>query len=307
MKRNASGRSDLSQTLEVSPESGDQFRLAFEQAPTGMIVSDLRGRFVHVNQAMAELLGYSIQQLADMGFQEITHPEDFDKDLFLVSELLKGRKTRFVMDKRCVRESGEIIHITLHGSLVRDARGRPVNFIGQIVDVTEQRNYEQAMRHMAYHDQLTGLPNRILFREKLEVSLAKAKANQDMLAVIFLDLDNFKIINDTLGHYSGDLALKQIAERLINSVRINDVVARLGGDEFTVALSSVVQEQDVSKILQKIIESLEKPLLLEERDFTVSASVGIALHPRDGQDVDALLRVADTAMYMSKRRKGVNN
>jgi diguanylate cyclase (GGDEF)-like protein len=196
--------------------------------------------------------------------------------------------------------------VLLHGALMRDRRGRPVNFVGQIIDVTEHKHRVQTMQHMAYHDQLTGLPNRILFREKLALSLAKAKASQDMLAVIFLDLDRFKIINDTLGHYIGDLALKLIADRLIKSVRSSDVVARMGGDEFTVALPNVAHEQDVLKILGKMITSLEEPLLFDGREFIVSASVGMAMHPRDGQDVDALLRVADTAMYMSKRNKDMN-
>lgn len=286
-------------------ESEERFQLIFDNAPIGMVISDLKGRFMRVNQAMADILGYSVEQLTAMDFPSITHPEDLEKDIFLVGELLHGKKPRFVMEKRYVRRDGEIINVTLHVSLVRDGRRRPRYFIGQIVDVTERRRYEQAIKHLAYHDPLTGLPNRVMLRDRLAVALAQSRANQDMLAVIFLDLDRFKIINDTLGHYIGDQALKLIAERLVGSVRSSDVVARLGGDEFTVLLPGISSEQDVCKVLRKIMDTLQQPLSLEEREFSVSASVGMALYPRDGQDSEELLQVADKVMYAAKQRKGI--
>lgn len=270
-----------------------------------MLISDLRGNFTRVNQAMADLLDYSPEELVMMNFSDITHPEDLEKDLWLVSDLIKGAKPRFVMEKRCLRRGGEIIHITLHVSLIRNRRGRPSHFIGQIVDITERKRHEQDIRYMAYHDPLTGLPNRMLLRDKLSVALAQARMNQDELAVIFLDLDRFKTINDTLGHYMGDQALKLISDRLTRSLRASDVVARLGGDEFTVVLPAISGEQEVFRVLQKIIEMIEEPLRLEGSVFTVSASIGIALYPRDGCDIDSLLQAADKAMYGSKQRKGI--
>jgi diguanylate cyclase (GGDEF)-like protein/PAS domain S-box-containing protein len=286
-------------------ESEERFQLVFEHAPIGMIIANFKGKFIRVNQAMADLLGYPLETLAQMSFTDITHPEDLTKDLFMVSELVRGKKRRFVMEKRYVRRDGEIIHVTLHVSLVRNDRGRPLYFIGQIVDITERTRYEQAIKHMAYHDPLTGLPNRVMLRERLAMLLAQARVNQDMVAVIFLDLDRFKLINDNLGHYVGDHALKIIAERMVHSVRASDMVARLGGDEFTVLLPGIVEEQDAFRVLCKIVESLGQPLRLEGEEFAVSASVGIALYPRDGQDSDTLLKVADAAMYDSKQRKGI--
>jgi diguanylate cyclase (GGDEF)-like protein/PAS domain S-box-containing protein len=293
------------QQIDALIESGERFKLIFEHAPIGMLITDLKGRFVKVNQALADLLAFPKRQLATMSFNDITHPEDLKKDLALVGELVKGKRNRFVMEKRYIRSDGEIIHVTLHVSLVRDLRGRPRYFIAQIVDITDRKHLEQTMRHLAYHDPLTGLPNRILFRDQLGMALAKARNQKHLLAVVFLDLDRFKKINDTLGHGMGDQALRLIADRLTNSVRSTDVVARLGGDEFTVMLSNVNLEKDVFVVLEKIIATLEEPLILKNQEFSVSASVGIALHPRDGHDIDTLLQVADQAMYASKRRKGI--
>jgi diguanylate cyclase (GGDEF)-like protein/PAS domain S-box-containing protein len=288
-------------------ESEERFRLVFDSAPIGMVIADLKGRFTRVNPAMADILGYTVDQLGVMDFTSITHPEDLAKDMFMVSDLISGRKKRFVMEKRYLRKDGEIIHVTIHVSLVRDARRRPRYFIAQIVDITERKRYEQTIKHLAYHDPLTGLPNRVMLRDKLTVALTQARGCQEMLAVIFLDLDRFKIINDTLGHYIGDQALKLIAERLVGAVRASDVVARLGGDEFTVLLPGISDENDVFKVLRKLVEAIQQPVRLEEREFSVSASVGIALYPRDGQGSEELLQVADMAMYSAKKRKGIGN
>ncbi|MDR3561598.1 MAG: diguanylate cyclase [Negativicutes bacterium] len=306
MERHTPGNDDNDHEARALRKSEERFRLVFEHAPIGMLISDLKGRFTRVNTAMADLLGYSVNQLVTMGFAEITHPEDLNKDISLVSELLRGKKPRFAMEKRYVRGDGAILHIMLHGSFVYDGR-RPACFIGQIVDITARKQHEQTMLHIAYHDQLTGLPNRMLFRDKLTQVLAEGKDKRQMLAVIFLDLDRFKIINDTLGHMMGDQALVLIADRLAGAVRASDVVARLGGDEFTVMLPNIKQEQDVYRVLPKIIEALEEPLRINGKEFAVSASMGIALYPRDGQDVDTLLQVADQAMYSSKSRKGIND
>jgi diguanylate cyclase (GGDEF)-like protein/PAS domain S-box-containing protein len=272
-----------------------------------MVIADLKGRFTRVNQAMADILGYSAAELAGKNFAAVTHPEDLTKDIFMVGELVRGKKPRFVMEKRYMRKDGETIHVTLHVSLVRDARQRPRYFIVQIVDITERKRYELTIKHLAYHDPLTGLPNRVMLRDKLAVALAQARVSRDMLAVIFLDLDRFKIINDTLGHYIGDQALRLIAERLVGAVRGSDVVARLGGDEFTVLLPGIGGEQDVYKVLRKLMDTLQQPMRFESREFAVSASIGIALYPRDGQDSEQLLQVADKAMYSAKQRKGIES
>jgi diguanylate cyclase (GGDEF)-like protein/PAS domain S-box-containing protein len=305
MELTATGINDCNQALEALKESEERFRLIFEHAPIGMMIADLKGRFVRVNQAMADLLGYPVQQLTRMNFRDITHPEELEEDMLLVADLVNGKKQRLVIEKRYLHRDGEGIYVTLHVSLLRDLRGRPRYFIGQMVDITERKSSEQTMRYMAYHDPLTDLPNRVLFRDRLSLALAQARANERMLAIIFLDLDRFKTINDTMGHYLGDQALKFIAERFTSCVRSSDVVARLGGDEFTILLPNIVQEQDVDKVLQKIISMLEEPVVLKGTEFRVSASVGIALYPRDGNDVDTLLQVADREMYVAKSRKGI--
>ncbi len=288
-------------------ESEERFRLIFENAPIGMVIADLKGRFTRVNQAMADIFGYSVDQLTGMHFASLTHAEDLETDMFMVSELLQGKKPRFVMEKHYLRKDGEVINVTLHVSLVRDSRNRPRYFVIQIVDITERKRYEQTIKHLAYHDPLTGLPNRVMLRDRLALALAQARGSRDMLAVVFLDLDHFKIINDTLGHYTGDQALKLIAERLLGAVRSSDIVARLGGDEFTVLLPGISDEQDVLIVLSKLMEAIQQPMRFEDREFSVSASVGIALYPRDGQDSEELLQAADKEMYAAKQRKGIES
>jgi diguanylate cyclase (GGDEF)-like protein/PAS domain S-box-containing protein len=305
MERRAAAASRRSQALEALKESEERFRLIFEQAPISMAISDLRGRFLRVNQAMAELLGYPAEQFASMDFRDVTHPEDLQKDLAVARQLLHGETSRISLEKRYVRQNGEVIYVTMHLALMRDAGGEPRYFIGQVIDITEHKHHEQTIRHMAYHDPLTGLSNRVLFRDKLAVALSQARTNAEILGVIFLDLDRFKIINDTLGHNMGDQALKLIAERLVSSVRNTDLVARLGGDEFTVMLPNIIFEQDVFKVLDKVMHTLEQPIYLGGERFTVSASIGVALYPRDGEDIDSLLQVADMAMYAAKQKKGI--
>jgi diguanylate cyclase (GGDEF)-like protein/PAS domain S-box-containing protein len=299
------GNAECGRELEALIESEERFRLLFEHAPIGMVLADLQGKFQRVNQAMCDLVGYQADELCNLRFQDITHTDDRDNDLPMMEKLIKGDIPRFAVEKRYLRRDRQILYVMLYVSLRFYQDGSPAYFIGQIVDITERKRYEEAMRHMAYHDPLTGLPNRTLFRDKLIVALAQVCAQQGCLAVIFLDLDRFKTINDTLGHYMGDQALKIIADRLAAVVRKSDLVARLGGDEFTILLPNLADEKDIHTVLQKIMETLESPLYLEGKAFVITASIGIALYPADGNDVDALLQAADKAMYQDKQKRGI--
>ena len=169
-----------------------------------------------------------------------------------------------------------------------------------------QRRVEAMIRHQASHDQLTGLPNRLLFNERLSLALASAHQNAEMLAVIFLDLDRFKNINDTLGHPVGDLLLQGVARRLTKCLRGGDSIARWGGDEFTLLLHNINSPDDATKICQRIIQSLSTPFDFDGLELYTKASLGIALAPYDGEDAETLLKNADAAMYKAKQ-KGRNN
>jgi diguanylate cyclase (GGDEF)-like protein/PAS domain S-box-containing protein len=185
-------------------------------------------------------------------------------------------------------------------------------------DITKRTNAENHIRYMAYHDSLTRLPNMNLFREHLAHSLAAAAQTRKLCAVLFLDLDRFKLINDTLGHKIGDLLLRAIADRIISGMRrsdmvahignedIGDLVARMGGDEFTLLLTDIKKAEDVAKVAYRILEELSKPFLISSQELFITASIGIAFYPLDGEDIDILIRNADTAMYHAKIR-GRNN
>ena len=216
---------------------------------------------------------------------------------------------RIVLDDRSER----ILHT--QAEVVRDERGRPARLEGTIQDVTERRRSEEQIRYLAYHDTLTGLGNRRLFKERLELAIAHARRRDALLGVLFFDLDQFKRINDTLGHSVGDRLLQGVADRLVASVRDSDLVARtelataisrFGGDEFTVLLTQLAQVQDLAKVARRLLEVLARPFSLEGHEVVITASIGLAAWPTDGEDGEVLLRNADAAMYHAKEQ-GRNN
>ncbi len=199
-------------------------------------------------------------------------------------------------------EPGEGV-FQIHALPVRDEAGSVLAGMAMVQDVTEQRRTEDTIRWQAYHDALTGLPNRALLRERLEQVLAMSERSGELAALLFLDLDHFKHINDTLGHAAGDRLLQAVATRLANSVRSEDTVARMGGDEFLALLPSLQAPEDAAHIAQKITALFAAPLSLGDREVSVTASVGVSLFPFDGRDAESLLRHADVAMYRSKERR----
>jgi diguanylate cyclase (GGDEF)-like protein/PAS domain S-box-containing protein len=219
------------------------------------------------------------------------------------------------VDHRIVLPDGSERILQTQAQLSYDADGRPAGFEGTAQDVTDRRRVEEQIRWLAYHDSLTGLGNRLLFRERLDHAVAEAARTGAPLGVLFLDLDHFKRINDTFGHTQGDRLLQAVADRLVRSVRDSDLVARLegppaisrlGGDEFTVLLPEVADPGDLAKVARRLIEVLHRPFALGGHEVVITASVGIAAWPSDGSDAETLLRNADAAMYHAKER-GRNN
>ena len=188
----------------------------------------------------------------------------------------------------------------------KDSSDKPAGFRGIVRDVTERKQIEQQLNHIATHDTLTGLPNRMLFIDRLEVALAQSKRNRHKLAVMMLDLDHFKDINDTLGHMVGDQLLKEAGYRLAGLVRQSDTVARLGGDEFIILLSDIEQMEDSVGIAKIILKAFQQPFVCDNHKLTSSTSIGIAVYPDDGEDIDSLLKNSDMAMY-SVKTQGRNN
>lgn len=250
-------------------------------------------------------------------FLNLVHEEDRPV-LDLALNTLVEKHTPCDIDHRIVLPHESEVTINLQAEAVFDDQSKTLTIVGMAKDISERKRAEREIHQLAYYDSLTGLPNRVLFKDRVTQAIAHAHRYHSMLAVLFLDLDRFKVINDTLGHTIGDHLLKQVAERLAESVRHSDSVgrsfeqpetyemARLGGDEFTILLTNIQDAQDARKVSRRMLESLSRPFLLEGHEISITASVGIAIFPTDGDSLDQLLKNSDIAMYQAKEH-GRNN
>ncbi len=289
-------------------ESEERFHSAFDLASIGMALIAVDGGFLQVNKSLTDIFGYSKPELLQANLQMLTHANNSDNALALrLRQLLADDLPSFQIEMECFHKIvGKIVWTLLSASLVRDANGDPQYFIVQIQDITSRKFAEQQLLYLANHDPLTGLLNREQFQSSLTQALAAVQRHDTKLALMFLDLDRFKLINDTLGHRLGDLLLQAVSDRLRGAVRAQDILARLGGDEFIILLSDVVQIEDAARVAEKTIQLLAQPFALEGNDIVVTASIGISVYPDDGKDSHALLMNADAAMYLAKER-GKNN
>ncbi len=245
------------------------------------------------------------------------HPEDMTRVVRALEAALRG-ESAFDLDHRIVRPDGALRHLHSQAEITWDAKGQPARLSGTLQDITERKRAESQIRFLAFYDSLTGLPNRFQFREQLKKALAVARRNKRLVAVMFMDLDNFKRINDTAGHSAGDALLRKVADRLKGAIRVTDTgarddvpgpgesVARLGGDEFIVLLPDLSRPEDSAKVAARILDSLRAPFDLEGGEVFTTTSIGISLFPQDGTDVEDLLKNADAALYHAKD-SGRNN
>lgn len=291
-------RKRIDQALRLSEE---RFRNTMNVAPIGMAIMTLEGKYVEVNKSLCQIVGYSKSELEKMSFQEITYSEDLTSDLINVKKLIEGKIRLHQTEKRYVRKDGKVIWVQLTASLLKDSKtDKPLFFITQIEDITERKQTEEMVRILAYHDTLTNLPNRRSLSDSLNHMLASAKRHQHVLAVMFLDLDKFKHINDSLGHEAGDELLKAVAVRLSAALRLEDIIARISGDEFVIVLNEISHIQDAAIVANKIIDSMKKPFLIMGHEIETSISIGIAIFPKNGTEAKELIRNADSAMYVAK-------
>ena len=288
---------------EALRKSEEQFRLTFEMAPIGMAISTLEGKFQKVNQALCDALGYSSAELLELSFVEISHPEDWEIHRNLERKLIQSEETNFQIEKRFIAKNGRIVDTLLKVLLVYDADDRPLHFNNQIVDITERKSMEQQLLHDALHDALTGLPNRALFMDRLEQQLKKSQSQTNHLfAVLFLDLDRFKVVNDSVGHLVGDKLLIEIAHRLEKSISPTDTVARLGGDEFTILLENISSKSEATLVAESIYQTLTFPFYIDGYELFSTASIGIALSSQGYEKPEDMLRDADLTMYSAKEQ-----
>lgn len=302
---------ELHMTIEMAlykHKAEEELRMAtmvFENAMDGMTVTDAKGTILAVNNAFTKITGYTPEEavgknprILKSGRQDAEFYKGFWDTL-----IAKGKWEGEIWNRR---KNGEIYPEWTIISAIRNNQGNTTHYIGVARDTTERIRYEEKIKYQAYHDTLTGLPNRLLFYDRLSVALSNAKRSKGILAVIFLDIDGFKPINDNFGHDVGDILLQSITKRLMNCIRQGDTVARIGGDEFTLILPQVTQKEEVDEIAQRLIDTLKEPYLINKNNLYITASVGISFYPDDGKDMQTLMKKADIAMYSAKE-KGKNN
>jgi diguanylate cyclase (GGDEF)-like protein/PAS domain S-box-containing protein len=287
---------------EALAESEEKFRVIAENVEDLIVLLDTEGRRLYNSPSYGAVLG-DVRAGAD-SFAEV-HPEDRERIRKIFEQTVKtgiGHRTQF----RFLLKDGSVRHIESQGSVIRDASGKVSKVVVVSRDITERKHAEAYIRHLAHHDGLTGLPNRVLLADRLGLAIVQANREHRRAGVLFIDLDRFKEVNDKLGHQAGDRLLQMVAERLSASVREGDTVARLGGDEFVVLLPNIRDHDDTQRVANKILENVSRPYTLEGHAFMVTPSIGIAVFPDDGANVEDLMRDADAAMYHAKQM-GRNN
>ncbi len=281
-------------------EAHERFHSAFEHAPIGMALADLDGTIIRANPAMGRILGRDSDSLPGQHIDSFTHPDDRELTKSKLADLASSQSDGYRIEKRYCHADGHDVWVSVNVSCVRDHEGRSLYVIGQIEDVTESRALRERLAHAAIHDPLTSLPNRELFMDRLETSLRLASRGRRHVAVIFLDLDRFKLINDSLGHDVGDQILCAVARRLSGVMRASDTLARFGGDEFTVLCPEICTEEEAFAVARRLVGAMADPIVLPSGEIFVSLSVGIALSIGGSESGAMLLRNADVAMYQAK-------
>ena len=292
--------------LEALRQSEEKYRSILETIQEGYFEVDFAGNFTFFNDSLYRNLGYSKEELMGMNNRQYTDKEHSKKLFQTFNKVYNTGEPTERFDWQIIRKDGTKRYVESSVSLQKDSSGKPAGFRGIVRDVTERKQIEQQLNHIATHDTLTGLPNRMLFIDRLGVALAQSKRNRHKLAVMMLDLDNFKNVNDTLGHMVGDQLLKEVGYRLSGLLRQNDTVARLGGDEFIVLLSDLERMEDVIRVAEIILKAFKQLFVCGNHKLTSSTSIGIAVYPDDGNDIDSLLKNSDMAMYFVKMH-GRNN
>ncbi len=285
---------------EKTEEKIRRLARAVEQSPAPVVITDSNGNIEYVNPKFAQLTGYTSAEAIGRNpriLKSGKQPPELYEELW--QRISNGKEWRgeFVNKKK----NGDLYWENASISAIKNEEGVITHFVGVKEDITERKQKEESMRKLAYHDPLTGLPNRLLFKDRLSIALAQSNRNRQKLAVMLLDLDHFKDVNDTLGHNVGDQLLKAVGKRLIGLLRKNDTVARMGGDEFLLLLPEIKKLEDASTIAKRVMGTVRKPYAINGYKLRITASIGVAVYPHDGQDDDSLMTHADNAMYWAKK------
>ncbi len=281
-------------------ESEERFHSAFDHASIGMALVALDGRILQNNASIARMFGYTQAELLGMSLRALSHPDDLQNELNALGALAANEVPAIQLEKRFLHRDGHAVWTLLNVSMVRAADEAPLYCIVQTQDLSARRRAEEQLIQMAHHDLITGLVNRPYFIELGSHVIALANRRNESFGVLFLDLDGFKAINDSLGHQAGDTLLAATAERLRRCLRDSDVVGRWGGDEFVMIAESAGSKEQLERVAGNLLKEVGKPLRIDGEDVAISASIGIAIYPRDGQTLSSLVVNADSAMYQAK-------
>jgi len=301
-------------------ESEHLHRYLVNTSPDIIYILDQDGHFTFINERIETLLGYTSREIIGKHYSFLVHQRDMEAARYVFNERRVGDRASRNVELRLKYKDDSSQHyfdtrtlpieLSSIGMYKNENKSRKKTYLGTCGvarDITERKRAEETINFQAYHDLLTNLPNRALLRDRLGLAISQSKREKAMLAVMFLDLDRFKNINDSLGHVVGDELLQQVSTRLKSCVREGDTLARFGGDEFTLLLPKIGNgKEDIRKIAEKINEVLKAPFVIDDNELYVSASIGISIYPRDGTDMDALIKHADIAMYHVKDT-GKNN
>jgi diguanylate cyclase (GGDEF)-like protein/PAS domain S-box-containing protein len=312
-KRRLERENKTFQTLLQASER--RYRYLVNSSPDIIYTLDRDGRFTFLNDRVEGLLGYQKDELIGQHYTHVVHQDDLARVTYVFNERRTGMRASRNIGLRLKHKDGIrsphfetrflCIELNAMGMYGDDPHGEAQRFLGTYGvarDVSDRKQAEETIAYQAYHDLLTGLSNRYLFRDRLTLAIAQAKRNGHMLAVMFLDLDNFKVVNDTLGHVVGDELLQGVAARLKSCLRESDTLSRIGGDEFTLLLPQIGDAEDAQVLAEKMIAVLRRPFSINGHELFVRVSIGIALCPADGETMDSLIKSADIAMYHAKAR-----
>jgi diguanylate cyclase (GGDEF)-like protein/PAS domain S-box-containing protein len=288
------------QAEDAQRQSEERSRNIIDTIADAYYEVDLAGNLLIFNEPFLNLFGRRENEMKGINYKSHVNKKQAEIAFRAYHQVFKTGKPLNKMEWEIINKSGEVRQVELSVSLVRNGQGKAIGFRGIMSDITARQKAAEAVRRQAFHDSLTNLANRILFNDRLLMAIKRAKRSQKMVAVMVLDLDNFKDVNDRWGHAAGDMLLKEVADRLADHVRDTDTVARQGGDEFSVALSSLTTPEDARRVAKKIMASFHQPFHLDSVNIQVTTSMGIAMFPDQGDDFDTLIKKADKAMYRAK-------
>ncbi len=280
---------DLKRVEETLRASESKFRSYFELPLIGIALTGPDKRWWEVNDRLCEMLGYRRAQLLRLSWAELTHPDDLAAEIAQFDRAMSRRTEGYSLDKRFLRQDGIPIYVSVSSRCVRRTNNVVEYFVTVVQDITERKQAEDRIQHLAQYDALTGLPNRALLDDRLRQAVLRAGRDHSLVAVLLVDLDHFKRINDALGHSFGDRLLQGVVDRLQQCVRQCDTISRQGGDEFAVLLPDLGSSDDAARIAQRILETVALPYRLDDHELLTSCSIGISLYPRDGHSTENLI------------------